>query len=135
MTNQWKICRAAVGIGAACLSSFSFASDSSAMSEQEWGIAAMYRVASIPFDTGDGDQTVATFVPMMFFNNEYVFIDGTEGGVHLYDSEDEKWQLNGLTRLRFVDIPAYEQNVNEGDSADFGFQLRYQLDEQWHFDA
>ncbi|EGA70326.1 hypothetical protein VISI1226_22190 [Vibrio sinaloensis DSM 21326] len=135
MTNQWKICRAAVGIGAACLSSFSFASDSSAMSEQEWGIAAMYRVASIPFDTGDGDQTVATFVPMMFFNNEYVFIDGTEGGGHLYDSEDEKWQLNGLTRLRFVDIPAYEQNVNEGDSADFGFQLRYQLDEQWHFDA
>jgi len=135
MINQWKICRVAVGIGAACLSTTLFAAESKSISEQEWGIAAMYRTGSIPFNTEGGDQTVSTFVPMMYFENDYVFIDGTEGGIHLYESDDEKWQLNALTRLRFVDIPKSYQNINEGDSADFGLQARYKMDENWHIDT
>ncbi|KIE19723.1 MltA-interacting MipA family protein [Vibrio sinaloensis] len=135
MTNQWKICRTAVGIGAAFLSTSLFATETPAIGEQDWGIAAMYRIASVPFDTDRSDQSVSTFVPMMYFNNEYVFIDGLEGGVHLYETDDEQWQVNALTRLRFVDIPKYFQNANEGDSADFGLQLRYKVDDNWHFDT
>ncbi|WP_367988826.1 MipA/OmpV family protein [Vibrio sp. NTOU-M3] len=103
--------------------------------EQEWGIAAVARVASIPFATGDGDQSVSTFVPMMFFENEHVFIDGLEGGAYLYSTEDKQFELSALTRLRFVDIPASSQNANQGDSADFGGRLRYRLDDSWHLDG
>lgn len=103
-------------------------------SEQDWGIAAMYRVASVPFDTSVGDQTVSTFVPMMYFDNEYIFVDGLEGGIHLAKWQDDAFKLNVLTRMRFVDLPASIQNANQGDTADFGFQLRYQLNETWHFD-
>ncbi|MEL7290675.1 MAG: MipA/OmpV family protein [Pseudomonadota bacterium] len=99
--------------------------------EQDWGIAAVYRTASIPFETDLNDQTVSTFVPMMYFDNEHVFIEGIQGGLCLY--QQEKWQLNALTRLRFVDIPSSVQNRNEGDAVDFGAQLRYQFDETWTF--
>ncbi|NOH84029.1 MipA/OmpV family protein [Vibrio sp. 03-59-1] len=103
--------------------------------EQEWGIAAMYRTTSIPFDTAGGDQTVSTFVPMMFFENEYVFVDGIEGGVFLYNSEESDWRVSALTRMRFIDIPQSAQNANEGDTADFGMQLQYKIDDTWSFDS
>ncbi|MEZ8104021.1 MipA/OmpV family protein [Vibrio cortegadensis] len=103
--------------------------------EQEWGIAAMYRTTSIPFDTAGGDQTVSTFVPMMFFENEYVFVDGIEGGVFLYNSEESDWRVSALTRMRFIDIPQSAQNANEGDTADFGVQLQYIIDDTWSFDS
>lgn len=135
MTKQWDFSRFVVGMCVACFASQSSATELFDSDEQEWGIAAMYRVASIPFDTDDGDQTVSTFVPMIFFDNQYVFFDGTEGGLHLFDSEDKTWQLNALARLRYVDLPAYVQNANEGDSSDFGLQLRYQFDENWHADT
>ncbi|MCG3765054.1 MipA/OmpV family protein [Vibrio cincinnatiensis] len=103
--------------------------------EQEWGIAAMSRIASIPFNTAVGDSHVATFVPMMYFQNETLFIDGLEGGVYLYNPTDSVFKISALTRLRFVDIPKSIQNSIEGDSADFGVQVRYQYDDVWHFDA
>ncbi len=102
--------------------------------EQDWGIAAMYRTATVPFQTGAGDQTVSTFVPMMYFRNDYVFVDGLEGGVHLAKWQDDKLKLNALTRMRFVDLPASVQNAQQGDTADFGLQLSYQMDETWRFD-
>lgn len=111
------------------------AEEKATLGEQEWGIAAVYRMASIPFDTQSGDQTVSTFVPLMYFNNEHFFVDGLEGGAYLYASDDEKYQLNALMRLRFVDIPASEQNALQGDTFDFGAQLRYQIDPQWHLDS
>ncbi len=45
--------------------------------EADWGIAAVWRTANIPFDTKGSDATVSTFIPMMFFKNDYVFLDGT----------------------------------------------------------
>lgn len=111
------------------------AEETSAVAEQEWGIAAVYRTASIPFDTQGGDQTVGTFVPMMFFENEHVFINGLEGGAYLFETDDEQFQINALMRLRFVDIPASVQNINEGDSVDFGGQLRYQINDEWTLDT
>ncbi|PMH46553.1 MltA-interacting MipA family protein [Vibrio sp. 10N.286.49.B3] len=116
---------------AACLSSL-FATDAYAQNaEQEWGIAAMYRLASIPYETGESDQSVSTFVPMMFFENEYVYVDGLEGGVFLYNDAQSPWQASMLTRLRFIDIPQKHQNAIEGDTADYGFQVQYQLNNDW----
>ena len=69
-------------------------------SEQEWGIAAMYRTASIPFYTANDDSTVSTFVPMMFFENEHLYIDGIEGGVFLFDESDSNWRTSAIMRLR-----------------------------------
>lgn len=103
--------------------------------QPDWGIAAMYRVASIPFDTSGGDQSVSTFVPMMFYNDDNLFIRGTEGGFYLFESDNEQWQLNALTRLRFIDIPKVAQNSIEGDKADFGIQLAYRWDENWRLEA
>ncbi|EJG1639258.1 MipA/OmpV family protein [Vibrio sp. B513a] len=99
--------------------------------EQTWGIAAMYRTASIPFYTADNDSTVSTFVPMMFFENEHVYINGIEGGAFLYHESDSDWRASALMRLRFVDIPMSLQNANEGDRVDFGGQVRYSINDTW----
>ena len=88
--------------------------------EQEWGIAAMYRTASIPFYTANDDSTVSTFVPMMFFENEHLYIDGIEGGVFLFDESDSNWRTSAIMRLRFVDIPKSIQNAFEGDLGEVG---------------
>lgn len=101
--------------------------------EQDWGIAAIYRMASIPFKTENGDQTVSTFVPMMFFDNEHVFIDGMQAGAYLYQGDNI--EFNALMRMRFVDIPASAQNAHQGDTFDFGAQLRYQFSQHWQLDT
>ncbi|MDF4662580.1 MipA/OmpV family protein, partial [Vibrio parahaemolyticus] len=93
--------------------------------------AAMYRTASIPFYTADNDSTVSTFVPMMFFENEHLYINGIEGGVFLYDESDSDWRASAIMRLRFVDIPMSLQNANEGDRVDFGGQVRYSINDTW----
>ncbi|NVD06884.1 MipA/OmpV family protein [Vibrio sp. JPW-9-11-11] len=111
----------------------SYAQEKGVIAEQKWGIAAVSRTASIPFITDSSDQTVSTFVPMMFFENEHVFIDGTQGGAYLY--QKDRFQLNALMRLRFVDIPASAQNSYQGDAVDFGAQLSYQLDDTWTLDG
>lgn len=115
------------------VSSLVFPSAYGQQAEQNWGIAAIYRMASIPFKTEKGDQTVSTFVPMMFFDNEHVFIDGMQAGVYLYQGDDI--EFNALMRMRFVDIPASVQNAHQGDTFDFGAQLRYQLNQHWHLDT
>lgn len=92
---------------------------------QSWGVAAMGRMASIPFALGGGKGMSNSFVPMFFFENDYFFLRGTEGGVHLFTSSDGIFQLSGLSRLRFVDIPTDAQKSSQYDTVDFGFQLRY----------
>lgn len=99
--------------------------------EQSWGIAVMYRTASIPFYTSNNDSTVSTLLPMMFFKNEHFYIDGTEGGVFLLNDSSSDWQASAILRMRFVDIPKSAQNAFEGDRVDFGGQLRYHFDENW----
>ncbi|MGF1720626.1 MipA/OmpV family protein [Vibrio kyushuensis] len=104
------------------------------VAEQEWGLAAMTRLSSIPYYNDVGDRSVGSFVPMMFFKNDYVFIEGTEFGAYLYQPEDERVEVNALLRMRFVDIPATYQNGYEGDTADLGAQVSYQLDDIWAMD-
>lgn len=102
-----------------------------AQSEQQWGIAAVYRVASIPYNTPLDDKSVTTFVPMMFFENEDFFVRGLEGGAVVHRFDDDRLELNALARMRFIDVPAAYQNAMEGDTADFGAQLRYHLSDDW----
>lgn len=127
MKKRWQVVSVVVGLVSS--------QNVWATKEQDWGIAAMFRTASIPFNTQGGDQTVSTFVPMMFFDNEYVFIRGIEGGAYLWQSEEQQWQFNALTRLRFIDIPKIAQNSIEGDKADFGAQLKYQINDEWRFET
>ncbi|GEM74517.1 MltA-interacting MipA family protein [Vibrio sagamiensis NBRC 104589] len=100
-----------------------------------WGIAALKRMATIPFDTVHGDSTVSTYVPMMFFENEYVYLNGIEGGVFLYGNKQSDWLISTIMRLRFVDIPKSVQNAYGGDRIDAGFQWQYKLSEHWFTDV
>lgn len=104
-------------------------------SEQQWGIAAMVRTASIPFDTTTGDQSVNTFIPMLFFSGDTFYIDGTEGGAHLWRDVSEQWQLNALMRLRFVDVPASKQNQLITDTLDAGLQAQYTINDEWRMNT
>ncbi|RYU66997.1 MipA/OmpV family protein [Aliivibrio finisterrensis] len=99
--------------------------------EKDWGIAAIIRTASIPYTTET--ETVSTFIPMMFFENDYVFINGMEGGVYLYQQSD--WQLSALIRLRYFDLPKEVQNKAGGDVVDTGLQVRYSINNEWFFDT
>ncbi|PSW14839.1 MltA-interacting MipA family protein [Photobacterium sanctipauli] len=104
-------------------------------SEQQWGIAAVFRGASIPYssayleginsdpDRDVSDSSVYTFVPMMFYQGERLFINGTEGGLNLY--REDNWEVNLFTRLHFIDIPSSVQNDIGGDTADMGLQYKY----------
>ena len=93
--------------------------------EQSWGIALGMRYAEIPYATGSGDRTVTDVVPLMFFDNDYFYIRGLEGGVRIVN--EEKWKLNALLRHRFFDIPAEAQNQFKGDAWDGGVQIRYNI--------
>jgi len=93
--------------------------------EQNWGIAIGMRYAEIPYATGTGDRTVADIVPLMFFDNDYFYIRGLEGGVKIINND--KWKLNAILRYRFFDIPADFQNQVRGDAWDGGVQVRYRL--------
>ncbi len=97
--------------------------------EQNWGIAVMYRTASIPFSTSTDDSTVSTLVPMTFFENNHFYIDGMESGVFLINEQGSDWRVSAIGRMRFVDIPKSVQNAFEGDRFDLGGQLRYSFDE------
>ncbi len=76
-----------------------------------------------------GDQSVNSFVPMLFFKNDYVFIDGTEMGAYFYR---RWWKVVTETWLSYA-FYWYPNRAKryEGDTADFGAQFTYQLDEQW----
>ncbi|MCW8330924.1 MipA/OmpV family protein [Photobacterium sp. SDRW27] len=97
--------------------------------EQAWGIAAVVRNATIPYATSDvvEDSNVSTFVPMMFYQGDRFFLNGTEGGLNIYRQDD--WEVNALLRMHFIDIPSSFQNQIGGDTGDLGFQFKYQFDD------
>lgn len=99
--------------------------------EQTWGLAAVVRNASVPYKNPENSSNVTTFIPMMYFENDYVFLDGLSGGVYLFNDESSDWTLSLLSRMRFVDIPAEYQNALEMDTNDLGLQARYQYSDNW----
>ncbi len=98
--------------------------------ERSWGLGMIMRGATIPFDT---DETkVSSLVPMMWFQGDYVFFRGTEGGVTFY--RKNRWSFSALGRLHFFDIPSEFQNEYQGDTVEGGLQARYQVFGPTHFD-
>ncbi len=91
--------------------------------EQKWGIGFGVRVASIPFK-GD-DSSLHDFIPLLYFEDEHLFLNGLEGGVKLLSRAE--WQLRLLGRWRFFDVPDDEYNAQiDTDVLDWGLQLHYQ---------
>ncbi|MDX2322044.1 MAG: MipA/OmpV family protein [Moritella sp.] len=98
-----------------------------------WGVAIGMRRADIPFAVSDLSEDTAVYdiLPLIRFENDYGFINGLEGGVHLWKNADH--QVNVYSRFRFNDIPQEFQNKVKGQSFDFGLQYRY-FDGPWETD-
>ncbi|MFT7683107.1 MAG: outer membrane protein [Moritella dasanensis] len=103
------------------------------LSVSEWGIAIGVRRADIPFAVSDVSEDTAVYdiLPLIRFKNDYGFINGLEGGIHLWKNTDH--QINLYSRFRFHDIPKEFQNEVLGQSFDFGLQYRY-FDGPWKHD-
>ncbi|HEB81376.1 MAG TPA: MipA/OmpV family protein [Gammaproteobacteria bacterium] len=89
------------------------------VAQKDWGIAAGFRIARVPFKTEE-DQ-VSDFIPLMFYDGDIFFIRGLTGGIKLYD--DNAIQLSVIGRYRYFDIPADYQNLIRGNSLDMGIHL------------
>ncbi|MFC1519622.1 MipA/OmpV family protein [Pseudomonadota bacterium] len=89
-----------------------------------WGVGIGVRKADIPYATENDD--VYDVMPLIEFENDYFYLNGLEGGVHLWKNDEH--QVNIYSRFRFVDIPKEYQNQTQSDAFDFGFQYRFQKD-------
>jgi len=94
------------------------------------GIGAAIRSASIPYSAED--DIVSTFVPMLFFENEYIFLHGLESGLKLYESD--AWRFSAVSRVRYIDIPQKYQNSLQVDGNDMGLQARYKMENRQFID-
>lgn len=88
-----------------------------------WGIAMGFRIARIPYPTAE--KHVADVIPLLFYDNKYVFLRGHTGGIKLYDKDE--WQFSLIGRYRFFDIPAEYQNEIRGNGLDMGLQGKYRF--------
>ncbi|QFI36841.1 MipA/OmpV family protein [Moritella marina ATCC 15381] len=115
------------------LQSLPQAIETPALPVNQWGVAIGLRRADIPFAVSEVSEDTAVYdiLPLIRFQNDYGFIHGLEGGVHLWKNADH--QVNLYSRFRFDDIPKEYQNAVKGQSFDFGFQYRY-FDGPWETD-
>lgn len=91
--------------------------------EQKWGIGFGVRVASTPFK-GD-DSSLHDLIPLLYYEDDYLYLDGLEGGLKLLNAD--QWQLRLLARWRFFDVPDDDyDHLIDTDVLDWGLQLRYQ---------
>jgi outer membrane protein len=91
--------------------------------EENWGIGMAYRYATIPFSTTK--KTVGSMVPMLFFNNDLIYLTGFEYGIKFYKTQN--WRFSFMGRRHFFDAPKEAQNTIQGDNVDFGLQAQYSL--------
>ncbi len=89
--------------------------------EQYWGLSVGLRLATLPFEEG---STQTSFVPLNYFENSYIFLDGLDAGVKL--RKIGPWAFNAMAKARFFDIPSRYQENLAWDVVDVGAQLRYQ---------
>ncbi|VAX27457.1 hypothetical protein MNBD_IGNAVI01-1590, partial [hydrothermal vent metagenome] len=91
--------------------------------EENWGLGLAMRVGTIPFSTDA--KSVKSVVPMIFFENNLIFLNGLEYGLKFYRTD--KWRFSAISRRHFFDAPEEVQNIIQGDNVDFGLQARYAL--------
>lgn len=89
--------------------------------EQQWALGFTFRSTNIPFKTDD--KSVATLIPLVMFENDRFFVREITAGVKLLRTED--WRVSVLGRAHFFDIPEDFQNEIQGDTVDWGLQVRY----------
>jgi outer membrane protein len=109
-------------------------SDSTAIKpprEQVWGLGMAVRSSNIVFNTNS--QSVATLVPLIMFENKYVFLREVEMGAHLLNRPN--WELNLLARRLWFDIPVDYQNQVQGDNVLWGGQFLWRPYDDWSFAA
>ncbi|MFV2005132.1 MAG: MipA/OmpV family protein [Gammaproteobacteria bacterium] len=95
--------------------------------EKDWGIAATFRIARIPYPSAE--KQVADFIPLMFYDGDLFFMRGLTGGIKLYNKNE--WQFSLITRYRFFDIPAEFQNLVRGNALDLGGELKYRITDEF----
>ncbi|MGB5457352.1 MAG: MipA/OmpV family protein [Gammaproteobacteria bacterium] len=88
-----------------------------------WGIAMGFRIARIPYPASD--KQVSDVIPLLFFDNKYVFLRGLTGGIKVYNRDE--WQFSLIGRYRYFDIPAGYQNEIRGNGLDIGLQGKYRF--------
>ena len=88
-----------------------------------WGIAMGFRIARIPYPASE--QQVSDVIPLLYFDNKYVFLRGQTGGIKLYNKDE--WQFSLIGRYRYFDIPAEFQNEIRGNGLDLGLQGKYRF--------
>lgn len=120
------LCCLALFLAAAPCSAKSENKDYTAYPEADWGIGVTVRTATIAFDTND--ESVSSFVPLLFYDGRYFFLNGFEGGIKLISWKDVRFDLLG--RLRFFDIPEEFQNRIQGDTVDAGARINYSLTDE-----
>ena len=97
---------------------------------EKWGIAMGIRSARIPFDANK--SVVNDVIPLIFYDNGRLFIDGLEAGYRLFQGKN--WQLSPFARYRFFDIPKEFQNDIREDGLDLGGQFTYYFSDWFHTD-
>jgi outer membrane protein len=97
---------------------------------ETWGVAMGIRSATIPFAADK--SAVNDIVPLIFYDNGRLFIDGLEFGYRLLQKGN--WQLNPFARYRFFDIPEEYQNEVRESGLDLGGQLAYHFSDWFHLD-
>jgi len=92
--------------------------------DQTWGVGIVGQIDSIPYyDPVVQDSSVSNFVPLFYYENDYVYLRGTTYGIKLFDGE--AWQLSLLSSIRLLSIPEEYQNKVQGDSLDYGARFRW----------
>ncbi len=93
------------------------------------GVGIGIRLASSPFiDPGNkGDSSVYDIVPLFYYEDDHLYIDGLEGGFKLLTTA--QWQLRLLARWRFFDVPdEVYTDLIDTSVIDWGLGLHYQPD-------
>jgi MipA family protein len=86
-----------------------------------WGLGSTLRSASVPY-VGADDPRIDSYVLLLYLDSPYLFLNGTEGGIKLYD--DASWQVALYGAMHFVDMPRHDGNYFTDDTADLGLMLR-----------
>jgi len=100
--------------------------------EQDWAIGLSIRSATIPYST-DTEKQIYSVIPMIFYEGERFYFRGIGGGIHIYKEQD--WQINGISRIHFVDLPNEYQNNVQPTNLDWGLQVRHYLRSPFYWEA
>jgi outer membrane protein len=104
-----------------------FAASAYDVAEKNWGIAAGFRNAKIPYPTNE--ERVNDFIPLLFYDGDTFFVRGLTAGARLYDKD--AWQFSLIGDYRYFDIPSGYQNLAQGNAFDLGGEAKYRLNKDF----